>query len=108
MTPSFCVSAGHEISSFGGGSVFAGSASGPLDSRGLISQNCQTQPVVIARLRIADLGLGLLQLSLAQFNDGSESQVVARLGEIECEIGLLQQLLGHSQTLIPRVCVQPT
>ena len=40
-----------------------------LDPRGLVRQNCEAQAVVVPGLRVTDLGLRLLELGLAQFDD---------------------------------------
>lgn len=40
-----------------------------LDSRGLVGQDCQAQPVVIAGLSVTNFSLCLLQLRLAQFDN---------------------------------------
>lgn len=47
------------------------------DSRGLVRQNGQVQAIVISGLGIADRGLRFLKLGLTQFNNGTESQLIA-------------------------------
>src|SRR6185312_2401422 len=46
---------------------------------GLITKRCQSQAIFISRLCIANMGLCLLKLRLAQFYDGTQSKLVAGL-----------------------------
>ena len=60
---------------------------------GLIAQGRQRSLIVKARVGRTDGGFGLLQLCLAELDDRAQSEVVTGLGEIEREIGLIEQLL---------------
>ena len=53
-------------------------------------QNRQRQTVLIRSLGAADLGLRLLQLRLAQFHDGGQAELVARLGQLERQVAITQ------------------
>jgi hypothetical protein len=45
---------------------------------------------------LANLRLDLLQLRLAQFHDGGQAELVAGLGQVERQVGLLQKLLADT------------
>ena len=79
-----------------------------LDPRRLIAQDGQCQAVVITGLSGTDLGLSLLQLRLAQFNDRTQSELVPRLRKIKREVRLVQQLLRDRDSLIDGIRVEPT
>ena len=65
-----------------------------LQRRGLLAglegEDGQGGLVGVAGLGVADLGLGLGQLRLAEFDDAAESELVAGLREIEREVGLVE------------------
>jgi hypothetical protein len=51
-------------------------------------QHRQSKTVVITGLRAADFSLGLLELRLAQFNDGAQTQFVPCPRQVEGKIAV--------------------
>src|SRR5579862_4404774 len=78
-----------------------------LEVGNLEVQNRHGQPVLVVGLGIADLRLGLLQLCLAQFHDGSQAKFVAGLRKVQRQVGLLQKLTADVEPLISRGGVEP-
>ena len=62
---------------------------------------------MVAGVGIGDLGFGLGKLGLAELDDGGEAEVVALLGEVEGETGLLAELLGDGEALVSTLGVFP-
>src|SRR5262249_5700319 len=56
----------------------------------LVTQHRVLQIVFVFGARTSNLGRGLIQLRLAQLDNGTESQVVARLRQVERLHGLMQ------------------
>src|SRR5215472_3355940 len=63
--------------------------------------------VIVLGRGLVDLRLGLVELRLTQLYDRAQSEPVARLGQLESIIRLLEQLLRHRQTLKTGVGVEP-
>jgi len=63
-----------------------------LQSANLELQSAQRQPVFVGRLGASYLSLGLLQLRLAQFDDGTKTKLVACLCKVNAKVCLLQKL----------------
>src|SRR5271168_4958359 len=74
----------------------------------LIIQQRQRIPVIVLRLRVHNLSLRLLQLRLAEFHNGTESEGIAGLGEVESEVGGVEQLFGDIHAIECSVGVEPT
>src|ERR1700746_1105996 len=58
--------------------------------------------------RVLNLGLCLLQLCLAQLNDGTQANFVSRLGEIEGQVALVDKLLSYIDPVERSNRIQPT
>src|SRR5450755_2425818 len=56
---------------------------------------------------ISDGSIGLLQLRLTELDDRTQTQLVAPLGEIQTQVGLLSELFGHRHSLKCRIRGQP-
>src|SRR5579864_7219253 len=65
------------------------------------------QAVLIGGIRIGNVRLGFLEFGLRELDDGTETQVVASLGEVESEVRLLAKLLGDGEALVSAVGVLP-
>src|SRR5579864_1475037 len=75
--------------------------------RNIVAKHCLGETVVVSSLGIADFGLRLLKLRLAQLNDGTQPQLVSRLCQVERQIRLIQQLLRDGQPAVCGACVEP-
>ncbi len=58
------------------------------------------QAILVAGIGVGDVGLGFLEFGLAEFDDGAETEMVARLRKVEGEAGLFAQLLGDGKSLV--------
>src|SRR5258708_34364312 len=76
-------------------------------ARHLILEGGEREPVLVAGGNVADPGLRLPQLGLAQLHDRAQPQTVAGFREVESLAGLVQKLPGHVQATVGRVRVQP-
>src|SRR5689334_1345188 len=65
------------------------------------------EAVLVGGVGVGDVRLGFLQLSLCEFHDGAETQVIAGLGEIQSEAGLLAKLLRDRKPFVGTVGVLP-
>src|SRR5260370_14383955 len=65
------------------------------------------QPILVLGIRVGNVGLGFLEGSLAEFDDGAETDVVAGLREGEGQARLIAQLPGGGKALIGSVGVPP-
>src|SRR5689334_2609083 len=65
------------------------------------------QAVLVGGVSIGDVRLGLLQLGLRELDDRAKAEVVAGLGEVESEAGLLAQLLGDGEAFVGAIGVLP-
>src|SRR6202522_3906649 len=75
-----------------------------LSSR--IVQGSKSQQIIIAGIHGGNRSLCALKLSLAEFDDGAEAQLVTRLCEGECLSGLLPKLIGNCNAPKCGLCVQ--
>src|ERR1700722_19105082 len=95
------------ISRFGGEPILQLSKT-ILDACCLVLQYCQCEPVVVSSRDVADLGLRLLQLCLTEFDNRSQSKMIAGLREAEREVRLIDELLRNREAVVSRLCVEPT
>ena len=58
------------------------------------------QAILVAGIGVGDVGLGFLEFGLAEFDDGAETEMVARLCKVEGEAGLFAQLLSDGKSLV--------
>jgi len=65
------------------------------------------QAILVASISVGDVGLGFLELGLAEFDDGAQTQVVTGLRQIEGEAGLLAQLLKIKRAQCRRLRSRP-
>src|SRR4029078_720611 len=70
-------------------------------------QNRALDLKIVARGQILNFRAGFVELGLAELDDRAESQVVARLGQIHCQVRRRQQLVGESDALEGVAAVQP-
>lgn len=75
-------------------------ASGGSLLPGLKSRGGQRCLVRMACVDVGDLGLGLRQLRLTQFNDAAQPQLISSLREVQREIRLVQELPCHIDAVI--------
>jgi hypothetical protein len=55
------------------------------------------QAILVFGVGVFDVGFGFLQLGLGKLNDGAETEMVARLGEREREIGLRTKVACYEE-----------
>ena len=77
-------------------------------SRCLILQDCQRKTVIISGGDVAYLRLCLLQLCLTEFNNRSQSKMIAGLRETERKVCLIDELLRNRQPVVSCLRVKPT
>src|ERR1700741_4727272 len=80
----------------------------PLGRSNFKPQHRLCDALLIRRSRVLNLCLCLLQLCLAQLNDGTQTNFVSRLREIEGEIALVDKLLSYIDPVERSNRVQPT
>src|SRR5580692_6889678 len=68
----------------------------------------ERKSVLVLRVDISDSGIGLLQLSLAQFDDRAQSQLITALCEAEAQVGFLGQFGRDADPLECSVRGQPS
>ncbi len=56
--------------------------------------------VVVLGAGVGDLGGGLVELGLAEFDDGAAAELVAGLGQIEGLSGVVEELLGQVEAFV--------
>src|SRR5271157_6416081 len=64
--------------------------------------------VVVFGAGVFRLGLGLVQLGLAELDNRAQAQLVSSLGEVEGLGGFVEKLGGQAETLVGRVGIQPS
>lgn len=64
-----------------------------LGSGNFESQHRLRNAVLVVRSRELNWRFGLLQLRLAHLDNGTQAKFVALLREVECEVGLVYELL---------------
>ena len=62
------------------------------ESADFVVHDCSLRLVVVLGRRVGNLRRSQVQLSLAEFDDRTETQIVATSGKIQCKLGLLEQL----------------
>src|SRR5580692_4578951 len=70
-------------------------------------QGGERKSVLVLSVHISDSRIGLLQLSLAQFDDRAQSQLITALGEAEAQVGFFAEFGGDTDPLKRRVRGQP-
>ena len=65
------------------------------------------QAITILRVGVRDVGFGFAEFGLREFDDRAQSQVVARLREIQREVCFLAELLCDGQPLVRLIRLLP-
>src|ERR1700691_649838 len=79
-----------------------------LGLRSTLKPQCgEVSFIVKSGIGLSDLRLCLLQLCLPELNNRAESQAIPCIGQVQCGVGLLQELRGHTHFLLCSVRSQP-
>ena len=65
------------------------------------------QAILVLGIGVGDVGLGFLELGLAEFDDRAETKIVAGLRQIKSEAGLFAELLSDRKALESTVGILP-
>src|ERR1700691_5954321 len=79
-----------------------------LGLRSTLKPQCgEVSFIVKSGIGLSDLRLCLLQLCLPELNNRAEPQAIPCIGQVQCGVGLLQELRGHTHFLLCSVRSQP-